>query len=574
MPIVPDISLQVQPMQTGQTNIIGALGQAVDIRNKLNQNQLFQNTFAARQRMGQIIASAPDYQTGLERAAKDPLVAGFAGQDLGAEVANQQGLLGAESTKQNILQSAMSGIYQSLGQSIGHPEMFDKLMQARLKTVPPEMRGDVESAMQDLRTAVMPDGDQTTLEQYNKNAAAAFIGAGGSPAAVGGILGTTGLEQIGGAELPVLHAPIQGTPTGEPGGGFTVMPGGSGQLQLNAPGGANSTAGGGVPPAQTANAPAEGQQTAGNLSSLGTPLYDPKTDVVPPGTFMPGMRGLGGQKATFAGGAELNAQRLKDFAGPETTDFKNAQLGLTNVNYVDHALDTLENAGGFLTPGPGATEFGNIAATLNTMEKRFGLKQTFSPGVVAQAQELYKQTKLMGVTGMTQFIGRGREAAETINNFMDMVPTYENTYLGAKMILSSLKYAFQRQQDEFNFKQQWLSNPANQNNLNGADARFNAKFPPKMYVNQALADNGLTSDGKFPSWQAGAEAYKSGLIDWNTFKKTMKEQFPNSINDVKEYFEKNGGRGAPAKQAGGGNNAAAGMVNAAQPQNALTPGGQ
>src|SRR5271170_5936086 len=76
-PIV-DTNLGPPPPQQGQGGLLGgmnplqAVGSIVGIQNAMNQNRMFQQQFQAKQAIGEIIATAPDLETGLQRAAQSP----------------------------------------------------------------------------------------------------------------------------------------------------------------------------------------------------------------------------------------------------------------------------------------------------------------------------------------------------------------------------------------------------------------------------------------------------------------------------------------------------------------------
>lgn len=74
-PIDPSITLKLAPAANG----LGAMESWQDLQTKMNANKLFQQGFNAKVKAGQILASAPDLDSGLAALYKDPSVAPFAG---------------------------------------------------------------------------------------------------------------------------------------------------------------------------------------------------------------------------------------------------------------------------------------------------------------------------------------------------------------------------------------------------------------------------------------------------------------------------------------------------------------
>src|SRR5690242_20726141 len=85
MPLDPSISLQATvPQASGAAayNPIETMGHLAVLQNQLNQARLFQQTFAAKMGLGQLIASSPDLDSAFNAVRGSPLI-GFA-----PEVAN------------------------------------------------------------------------------------------------------------------------------------------------------------------------------------------------------------------------------------------------------------------------------------------------------------------------------------------------------------------------------------------------------------------------------------------------------------------------------------------------------
>ena len=138
------IPLAVSPPQgLGSGGLLPTLGQFATIQNSLNQNRLFQQTFAAKQRAGQIIAGAPDLETGIKALYADPNVSPFAPEI----VSNiRQGML-AQTQQAGALQQqgtdALTGFLKAAPGAIANPQAFDAMANAYLASVNPQVRGHV-----------------------------------------------------------------------------------------------------------------------------------------------------------------------------------------------------------------------------------------------------------------------------------------------------------------------------------------------------------------------------------------------------------------------------------------------
>jgi hypothetical protein len=190
-------------------------------------------------------------------------------------------------------------------------------------------------------------------------------------------------------------------------------------------------------------------------------------------------------------------------------------------DFIDNDLDHL--AGTVLAPGAGANERLAAAKAWNASmevahatgilsDSQFN-KFKLSDSDVATAESFLKSTTLAQFTTLTQFLGKQREAAQTIQVALRAVPGIENTYLGNKLVLEGLRSAASRTVDLQRFQQQWLSNPNNHGDLTGSENAFNSRVGnrPEDYANVVLNNFGLTKQG-FQSQAAINRAVSNGWI--------------------------------------------------------------
>lgn len=570
MAIDPQISLDAG---AGTANPLSVVETYADIQNKLNQNRLFQQQFAAKQKAGQIIAASPDLETGFTNMTKDPLVAPFAGEIISNYrqsamfLTQQQGLIQDQS------QSGLQAVLKGLTGGLQDPSMFDSIVKAQMATLSPSAKANVGPAVDAMRTALtagLPKDPQAALAIYRKRLAATLIGSGVTPDAIAGVLGKPGQQTLGGYTRPTLQAPPQGvdampggaivgapgaaantlapqiatTPGSVPvelGGGVPASAGGGNLLTAApapmsgpaaAPGGSGASGnalGGGAPvqsgrpntaqPSVTPGAqpPAQGQPQAGD----GKPLYsDPKSMISPYISIGPT-----GQRVMSDAQHTDNDELLKDFDGKEKEAFNNSQMAQASFTNMGNALDVMQHGGGFNTPGSLGTLRYEFSKMVNTLQGITGVKASdleFSPDKLASIEEFNKDTKRLGAAVTSQFFGSGREAAQTIQSMTSSVPSIDNTYLGGKVVLDGLQAMNTRLQDERNYINHWRQ--INQGNISGAAEQFNLDHPARNYALDVLQKYGLTDKG-FASPQAVGEAMQKGWIDRDTARAILTDQF-------------------------------------------------
>lgn len=217
------------------------------IQNELNQNRLFQQSFAARQRFGEIVAQAPDIETGYNMALKDPLAAPFAVQQLNEY---RQGMLAQRQYNESLGRDARTGleaVMKAAPQAFIDPAGYEKTMKAYFSTIPKDAQGQAVTGFNLVHSALFDGLEGMNADQQRREIQKRSIGLGigsgalsadtvhslwGFPAA-----GETSIpDPAGGPDIPgVRTAPIGGEapsflpygtlPTGPaPGGVLPVAP--------------------------------------------------------------------------------------------------------------------------------------------------------------------------------------------------------------------------------------------------------------------------------------------------------------------------------------------------------------
>jgi hypothetical protein len=150
---------------------------------------------------------------------------------------------------------------------------------------------------------------------------------------------------------------------------------------------------------------------------------------------------------------------------------------------MDHAIDVLNQNGGWSSTGSLANARIGFAKNVNSLGASMGLAPIFDPGKVATWEDLSKETTRAGFE-LAKTLG-SREAMMIVQQATSAVPNAENTAAGARLVSSSLNQAAQRQSDFYGFLNQWKGTHAG--SLDGADLAFNKMVPAQAYAAKAIA---------------------------------------------------------------------------------------
>ena len=527
MAVAPEIALGYHPANAAGSGLemlgsmAGTMEKWAGIQNALNQNRLFQQTQAARARAGEIISASPDLDSAIHGLTQDPLVAPYAAETINTLRQSQLAFIQGQGALQEQADKGLQAVMKSMPEVMADPSRWNEIVGARLATLNPAIRNRVKVAvdsLQDSLTHDLPDDPQQRQVVFSQRLAGKVLGAGFTPEAIQGIVGTPTTVKTGAFQEFGITLPPQ------LGGGFA--PQGALQEQLapqiaSGPGGVPIQAGGAslppsvvpVPRGQSAlgTSPAQSSDKAQSaitgssdeLSGTGKPLLfgemaSPKAGV--------GLAGL-----PILSPAQLKqAEKLQDeFSSDGLKEYQNAVNSMASLTYMNNALDEMAKGGGFLIPGSGANFRTEIAKGINTMAQVAGMKPLFDPSKIASIEEFNKETKRMGLMVINQMLGGQREAAQIILGITSSVPGVENTYLGGKLVAKGLEAAAHRAIDMRNFQNEWQAR--NQGNLSGSAEAFNKRFPADEYAKSVLAEMGLTARG-FASPQAKAEAQRLGYL--------------------------------------------------------------
>lgn len=220
----PSISLGIKPLGSSAAPLPDPLSTAqklIGIQNSLNQQKLFNQTFSARQKAGQILAGAPDLETGLKSLYADPLTAPFAPEIVSSV---RQGMLAqtqqmGEIQKQGL--EGFGGFMKALPGAIANPASFDKLAAAYKANLSPQVHKQYDTAVANVRQSLidgLPEDPLAAQTELRKRFAGLATSAGMSPEVFGVAAGKPGVQDTGGALVPTMQNAATGelTPAGTP----------------------------------------------------------------------------------------------------------------------------------------------------------------------------------------------------------------------------------------------------------------------------------------------------------------------------------------------------------------------
>ena len=419
MPIDPSISLGLNP-PAAPANPLASLGAFADVQDKLNQITLFRQTFAARQKAGQILAAAPDLDTGLHNLMSDPLTAPFSG-----EIVNQarQGMLATAQYQHEVGTMAQDGFtsaMKAISAGITDPSMMPGIIKAQKDLMSPLQLERDGPALDHVMSALTdnlpkgPDGKYTAdaMPLFQKNVAAMSMAAGVTPDVIRASSGTLAPQTV-----------------------QTTGPGGEAQTQIIG----GPAAGGG------ASAGGLGRGTAG-VSAGGNPLAPGMIASGPSATREAEMKGIGDTGATIQA----------DMAN------KAASMPI-QMKRLDAILETMNKSDGF-QPGGFADLRADGAKLLQGLKNSgmAGIDQkmidSVANGSLKNTQEFSALIGRLAIQQLSQDAkGQGRALSPEVNFTMEQI---KNTQDPATILqlMNMARYQYQVQYDQsqkfMDFKQQ------------------------------------------------------------------------------------------------------------------------
>ena len=222
----------------------------------------------------------------------------------------------------------------------------------------------------------------------------------------------------------------------------------------------------------------------------------PKTD---PGALRP----TWGKDGEYT---EQVRQAASQFA--KETEAVNASRALMNsMDHMEKDLDAAQRSG-ILAPGWWAEKRLEFVNALNTVLKMTG-KEEINPNQVASMQDFIKRATVASFDFDMQHFGASRLAFQTINAGFRAMPSLENSYQGAKLIIDGWREGLRHDLDRRDYQQRFF---AQNRNYFGSAEKFEEKFPIQAYADRTremwgFGPNGYGKDQSRLDW-----AYETGRL--------------------------------------------------------------
>ena len=279
MPLDPTISLHagegVAPMQGPN---LGMLGQFAVIQNQLNQNRLFQQTFAARQRWGDILAASPDMDTALQNGLHDPVAAPFMPQI--ANMVRQTDLTMLQMQGEQMKQAktgleAIPGILRAVYNSPTN-STWQTAASVATQGLSPSAKAAVGPALESIRMGLMDgiEGAPDPVGRMRQNIGALMLQSNMTPDSIRAVTGQLAPQLM----TPGPYGPGGATMQPQTGGPAVPLVGGStttaGSLTGNLPPSSGAPAVGGTPVGPSQVSTAYHSKIADQFAQYENDLYD------------------------------------------------------------------------------------------------------------------------------------------------------------------------------------------------------------------------------------------------------------------------------------------------------------
>ncbi len=184
----------------------------------------------------------------------------------------------------------------------------------------------------------------------------------------------------------------------------------------------------------------------------------------------------------YEGRIELEKGTNEDFVKNSAKTYESANNLMGRLTTMDHNIDVL----GPKWMGAGANAKGEFGNAWNSMLDSAGIKGFhIDPNKIATWQEFNKESTRAGMELIKSNFGGSREAASIIQMGANAVPSAQQSYLGAKYNLASIRAATQREIDLHEYKTGLLQQGKS---LVGADVQFNKMRPPEEYAMRGIID--------------------------------------------------------------------------------------
>lgn len=184
-------------------------------------------------------------------------------------------------------------------------------------------------------------------------------------------------------------------------------------------------------------------------------------------------------------GAEFQKKVLPEQYDTARKQYESAQASMPQMDLIDQHIEDL-NKSGWSSTGAGANAKMTAIKGINGVVTSLGGTAPFDPQKVGSWEDFNKESTRMGMQLVTSMFGAQREAQTIVKGAISAVPNAENTYMGARLVSSSVRQAAQRNVDYYSFLQDFAGKHGG--STFGADLAFNKLHPAKEYSNNAIVN--------------------------------------------------------------------------------------
>ena len=569
-----DLSLNFAPVaqytppqaQAGMANPLAMAGQIMQMQQMQNQNKLFQQEFAAKQAIGQIMSAAPSIDEGLKQVTQSPYSA-FAGPAVaayrGAEQA-QSAIALQNTQRQGALmeqyQKGAANVAGALLPAMADPaKMFDKQAAQALSIYPKEMQPTIKGYLDSVKQAVfagIDPKDPGAQEQMRARLAGQLTGV----VPMEQLYGTTVNTDVG-TGTQISRIPPAWHPDQKPQVIATVPKGRLGTVNQETglverslspeelanptgaapvgapvgalgPQGAASPAGNALGVPAPASPAAQAPAAAAPAASAGSPYRfaggQITPDMIQPSVTGTGLNAYSGQVVPAPTKQQKDQEQKlsEEYTGAGASRAESARQALSQLTIAKADIDQMIKDG--IKPGTGTPMLVELIKAGNRFAELTGSDMKLSE--TASAEDAMKQLGRLSLSSAKTLINNPQIAAESLQKAIEANPSLSNSELGLKLVLSGVQSDLQRELDKREFLTQWKNDPRNQGLLGNAEESFNKRFPPEKYAETVLKEHGMilkNGELRFASPEALVQAVRDGSLTPDQAKAIRARQFPS-----------------------------------------------
>lgn len=447
MALDPEISLHAG-QGAGQVSPFDTLGKVIQLRQGMNQIQLFQNQMAARQRLGEIATQSVDDQGNFSpdmffnNASRDPIAGPYAGEQLNQMRQAQLSKIQYDAKRTELMNSAWQGLNKTLA-TVQDPSLVGPALSGWIASQPDFVRQQIAGPAGDLMRSltVMPDGSQAPPQVLRARLGQLGVAGGMDATAYNNTFGTQGTQQTAGPNG--INQTVAGVnlPAGQ-GGGF--MPAGETTPHTVLPQGVSPEVGNALTPT-----------VSGGVG--------PRASVAPIMTsqgLASGSEALPGNQAASPSSLAYQADRAKDMAGYQ----QKVDQTVTDWSNIMRTTQEAQKALQDFKPGGGAGVYAHAAQLAQAVGAPQSLVDRLGNGDISAGQEFQKlmvDSTMSRIRVALEGIGGSRINQQEFEHFQQNNPNIDTDPRAIDKIFKFWQRQYNISRDEQSGMNQYISQHGN-----------------------------------------------------------------------------------------------------------------